>query len=79
MTVQLIAEIDAGPLDNDGSVFSLVEKGLHRNRHAPAAICLHEPADQLHDLHLTDNHQQSDQSGGETKYLSLLPNCIGRH
>ncbi|CAO2648471.1 Nn.00g077380.m01.CDS01 [Neocucurbitaria sp. VM-36] len=39
-----LAEISGGPLSNADSIFKHLERGLHRNSHAPAVICMHQAA-----------------------------------
>ncbi|KAF2137731.1 uncharacterized protein K452DRAFT_235401 [Aplosporella prunicola CBS 121167] len=45
-----LAEIDGGPLDNQSSIFSLIEQGLRKNPHGTAIICTHQPESHLSDL-----------------------------
>ncbi|KAK9784087.1 putative Acyl--CoA ligase [Seiridium cardinale] len=69
--VQLRAEIDAGPLDNNISIFSLIEYGLRRRPESPAVICLHESADQLDDLLEISQPHQRKCGIADTDHLTL--------
>ncbi|KAF7537732.1 hypothetical protein G7054_g3444 [Neopestalotiopsis clavispora] len=69
--VQLKAEIDAGPLDNSISIFSLIENGLRQKPDGPAVICLHESADALDHLIAPSNPRERERGTVDGKCLML--------
>jgi acyl-CoA synthetase (AMP-forming)/AMP-acid ligase II len=49
-----LAELSGGPLSNAESIFVHLEKGLRKNPHAPAVICMHQAAGHLSRLPVDD-------------------------
>lgn len=69
-----LADIDGGPLANtQQSIFAHIERGLIKNPHQPAVICMHQQANDLADWVEVDEEYRPDRnrSGPETTCLTL--------